>query len=269
MVQGINATAERHLVGKDNTNVHSQKGASKPPAKWISNKVNLLASVILSPEADTAQQEGPLVRVAGVRVAARELVVVVEHCTLQLKPLLEEGHCLDLLLGLLATGISSIQRRNVLNQPNVGAWSNLLVSIDFLLFVAPLRQRLGVSPHSNLARVVNELEVAGNGFKVLVSLAVVNADLEESIILAGAVSILVGDGGELLVRGIGRRCNIVRKQDGVRGNVLESNQVVILDIYARLLVITSGDDLPVVVGVVERISGNLLALAGDASIIVA
>lgn len=79
MVKGINATAERNLIGTNDTGIDSQQTAGKPPANRVSEEVDLLASLILSPEADTSEQERPLVRLAGVRMAAGELVVVVEH----------------------------------------------------------------------------------------------------------------------------------------------------------------------------------------------
>lgn len=78
------------MVSSDNASKHSQKTAGDPPAKGVANKVDLLTRVILSPEAHSAKQKRPVVRLAGVRVAAGQLVVVVEHGPLQLKPLAEE-----------------------------------------------------------------------------------------------------------------------------------------------------------------------------------
>lgn len=78
------------MVCCDNASKHSQKTAGDPPANGVANKVDLLTCVILSPEAHSAEQEWPVVRLAGVRVAAGQLVVVVEHGPLQLKPFAEE-----------------------------------------------------------------------------------------------------------------------------------------------------------------------------------
>lgn len=91
MVESINVSTERDLVSCNDASKHSQKTAGDPPANGVTNKVNLLTRIILSPEAHSAKQEWPVVRLAGVRMAAGQLVVVVEHGPLQLKPLAEEG----------------------------------------------------------------------------------------------------------------------------------------------------------------------------------
>lgn len=269
MVQGINATAQRHLISKNDTSIHSKKTAREPPTEGVAKEVDLLAGLALSPEADTAEQEGPLVRVAGVGVAAGELAVVVEHGTLELEPLLEEGQLLDLALRLLTAGAISGQRGNVLDDPDVGTGRDLLVSVDLLLLISPLRQRLGVSPHGDLAWVVDELEVTRDGLEVLVLLAMLNSDLEESVVLALSVGILNRDSRELLVGGVVGRSDIVREQDLVGTNVPQADQVVVLDDTTQLLVVVHGKDLPVVVGIVVGVTGDLLALARDTAIIVA
>lgn len=102
-VESINTTAKRHLIGEEDTSVDSKKTASKPPTDGVAQEVDLLAGLALGPEAHTTEQERPLVGVTGIGVAAGELAVVVEHSTLKLEPLLEEGHRLDLALRLLAT----------------------------------------------------------------------------------------------------------------------------------------------------------------------
>ena len=78
------------MVSKKDTGVHSEKTAGKPPTDRVTEEVDLLASLVLSPEADTAKQERPLVRVAGIGVAAGELAVVVEHSALKFEPLLDK-----------------------------------------------------------------------------------------------------------------------------------------------------------------------------------
>lgn len=268
VIQGINAAAEGDLIGQDNTGVDGQQTAGKPPADRVAEEVDLLASLVLSPEADTSEQEGPLVRVARVGVAAGQLAVVVEHGSLQLKPLLQEGQVLNLALRLLAASVIGSKGRNILYNPDVGARGNLLVSVDFLLFVSPLRQGLGVSPHGNLAGVVNKLEVARDRLEVLVVLAMLNSNLKESIVLALAKGFLSGNTGELLVGGVVRRGNIVGEEDLVSAQMTETNEIVVLNIATSRLVTIGGENLPVVVGIVVRISGNLLALAGDTAVIV-
>lgn len=175
----------------------------------------------------------------------------------------------DLACGLVAAGIVDGERGDVLCNPDVGAGGNLLVAVDFLLLVAPVREGCGVSPHGNLAWEVNQLEVAGDGLELLASLAVLNANLKEGVVLAAAVSIFCGYSGELLVGGEVRRGNIMREQDGIGGHVLEADKGIVENVDTSLLIVAGGDNLPVVVGVVEGVAGNLLALAGDTAIFVA
>lgn len=197
------------MVCSNNAGKHSQKTADKPPANGVANEVDLLTRIILCPEAHTSEKERPVVRLAGVRVAAGQLAVVVKHGPLQLKPLAEERQRLDLALLLLATGVVFRERRDVFGNPHVGAGGDLLVAVDFLLSVGPLGKRAGVSPHSNLAGEVNELEVAGNGLEVLVGLASLDSNLEESVVLAITICFFSAHSGEFLVGGIVRRSNIV------------------------------------------------------------
>lgn len=100
MIQSIHPAAERELIRRNDTGIDSQHTASNPPTDGVTQEVNLLPGIVLGPEADTAEKEGPLVRVRGVRVAAGQLVVVPEHGPLQFKPLLQEWQRLDLLLRL-------------------------------------------------------------------------------------------------------------------------------------------------------------------------
>ena len=256
------------MVSKKDTGVHSEKTAGKPPTNRVTEEVDLLASLVLSPEADTAEQERPLVRVAGIGVAAGELAVVVEHSALEFKPLLKEWNRLDLALRLLATRAVGGDRRNILSDPDVGAGCNLLVTVDLLLLVTPLRKRLGVSPHGDLAWVVDKLEVTGDRLEVLVLLAVLKTNLEEGVLLTLTKGLLGCDSSELLVGRVVRRGNIVREEDLVGTNVAKTDQVVVLDDATKLLVVVGGPDLPVVVGVVVRVTGNLLALARNTAIVV-
>ena len=75
-------------------------------------------------------------------MAACELVVVPEHGPLQLEPLAQEGQGLDLLLRLRAARMVRRQRYDVLDKPDVGALCQLLVAIDLLLLMTPVRKRL-------------------------------------------------------------------------------------------------------------------------------
>lgn len=177
-IQGVDATAQRELVSGNNAGEYSQQAAGEPPANGVSEEVNLLPRLILRPEADSAEQEGPLVRVARVGMAAGQLAVVPEHRPLQLEPLPEEGKRLHLTRRLLSALVVGGERRNVLDEPDVGARRNLLVSVDLLLAMAPVGQRLRVRPHGYLAGVVNEFKVARDTLEFLLVLSMFDADLE-------------------------------------------------------------------------------------------
>lgn len=269
VIKGVNSTAKRDLIRSDDANVDGDETARDPPTDRVTQEVDLLAGIVLGPEAHTPEQEGPLVRLAGIRMAAGQLVVVPEHGPLQLKPLLQEGQPLHLFRRLLAAGVICWQRRDVLDEPDVGAGRDLLVAVDLLLLVTPVGQGSLVGPHSNLARVVNKLEVTGNALEVLAILSVLNTDLEEGVGAAFAKPVGRWDRRELLVGGVVGRRNIVRQKDRVGAHVSQTNEIVVLDDAAHLLVVVLGNDLPVVVGVVERVAGDLLALTGNTTIIVA
>lgn len=209
VVQCIDASAQRDLISENNPNVDSQQAAGKPPTNWVTKKIDLLAGVVLCPETDAAQQEWPLIRMAGVRVTAGQLAVVVKHGSLKLKPLAQERQSLDFALRLLSSGILGSQRRNIFNQPDIRAGGDLLIAVDFLLVGTPFRQRLGVSPHGNFAGEVNEFEVAGNRLELLAVLAVLNPNLKQGVVDATAVGIILRNSGELLVGRIVGRSYVV------------------------------------------------------------
>lgn len=202
-------------------------------------------------------------------MAAGQLVVVPEHGPLQFEPLAEERQCLHLSLLFLATGAVGGEGWDILDEPNIGAGRNLLVSVDLLLFEGPIRKRCCMGPHSDFARVVNELEVARNGFEFLVLLATLDTDFEQSI--GGAVAICIRDrhGCELLVGGVVRRGNIVRQKDGVGTDMAQSYKVVVPDVTTEFLLFLHGrEDFPHIVGIVVWVARHLLALAGNTAIVV-
>ena len=56
-----------------------------------------------------------------------------------------------------------------------------------------------MSPHGNLARVVDELELTRETLELLICLAVLNSDFEKSIVVALSQGLLHWNSGELLV----------------------------------------------------------------------
>lgn len=271
-IKRISTTTERKLVRGDNTNVHSQQRRRKPPPNRVTKEVNLRARIIVRPEADTTQEERPVERLASVRVAARQGVVVVEHSALDLEPLLQERHRLDLSRLVVETRAIGRDGGDLIDEPDVGGLSDVLVAVDFLLLVGPVGKGGGVGPHCYFAGVVDEFELCGEGLECLAWLAVLYADLEEGVVVAAAVGVFDGDGGEFLVGGVVGRGDVVGEEDGVGDDVAELDEVVVVDYEAfgddSVLLFGSGQDLPVVVCVVERVSRNLLSLTGDTSVII-
>ena len=90
----------RELVRTDDAREHGEKTAGDPPADGIAKEIDLLAGVVLGPETDSSEKEWPLNRLTGVRMAARESIVVEEDGTLQLKVFHQEGESLHFLFFL-------------------------------------------------------------------------------------------------------------------------------------------------------------------------
>lgn len=270
LVKSVNATALRKLVSKENTGKDGEQTASQPPSKRVTKEVDLLTSLVLGPEADTTKKEGPLNRDTGIRMAAGECIVVVEHGTLELKVLLEEGHVLDLARLLLCALRIFGQSGNVLGVPDIAGLEGVLVAVDLSLLVGPVRQRSGVSPHCNLGRDVDELEVDRHGLEVHARLCAIDSDLEEGVVEAIAVGLIVANSSELLVGGVVRRSDIVGEEPSVGHEMAKTNNITDMDTVASFLrdCASSGDDLPEVVGVVVGVTGDLLALGRDTAIVV-
>ena len=270
LVKGINTTTLGELVGEKDTGKDSEQTAGQPPAYGVTEEVDLLAGLVLSPETDTTKKEGPLDRNTGVRVAASEGVVVVEHGALELKVLLEERHVLDLARLLLCALRVLGESGNVLGVPDVAGLEGVLVTVNLSLLVSPVGQRSGVSPHGNLCRNVDELELHRHGLQVHAGLCAIHSDLEEGVIEALAIGIVMADSGELLVGGVVRRSDIVGEEPGVSHKMAETNNITDVDAVASFFGdgASPGDDLPEVVGVVVGVASDLLTLGRNTAVVV-
>lgn len=270
LVKSVNTTTLRELVGKKNTGKDCEQTASQPPANGVTQEVDLLASLVVGPEADTTEKERPLNRNTGVRVAAGESVVVVEHGALKLEVLLEERNVLDFARLLLRAVRVLGKSRNVLGIPDVAGLESVLVSVNLSLLESPLRQGSGVSPHGDLCGNVDKLEVDRHGLEVGASLCAVDSDLEEGIVEALAIGIIVADSGEFLVGRVVRRGDIVGEEPCVGHEMAKTDNITNMDAVTVLLGNVTGgrNDLPEVVGVVVRVSGDLLALGRNATIVI-
>lgn len=258
------------MISTNNAGKHGKNTASNPPSNGVTQEVDLLASIVLSPEAHTPQQEGPLEGLGGIGVAAGQSVVMVEHGTLQLEVLAQERQRLDLTLLLDKTRTILLQVLNVLNVPCVAGLEDVLVTINFGLLVTPLWQRSCVCPQSDPSWNVNQLEQAGKSTELLGSLARLNLELEEGVVVALAISQFLRDRSELLVGGEEGRRNIVSQEITLGANMAELDNVAVAHalglrwINQRI----AGQDLPLVVGVVVGITSDLLTLAGNTAIVI-
>lgn len=91
VIEGVHATAQSQLVSTKDTDEYSKKRRGEPPAKRVTDEVDLLASVVVGPERHTTEEEWPRDGLRGVWVRASQGVVVVEHGTLELNPLPEKA----------------------------------------------------------------------------------------------------------------------------------------------------------------------------------
>ena len=117
--QRVNVSSTTKLVCKQNTEVHGDERDLKPPANEITGKVDLSSILVFSPEGDAANEEGPRQRLRGVGVLLGQGVVLGKHARLQLKVLLEEGHCLAL-LGNVLQALRVGQISDLIKVPVVG-----------------------------------------------------------------------------------------------------------------------------------------------------
>lgn len=158
-IKRIDTSANRHLIGEENSRENSQDGRSEPPSKWVAHEVDLALGRVLRPETDSTKQERPLNWLGSVRVRRCQGVVVVEHCPLKFNVLLHKRHALcladlfDQTRGVFGNAL------NVLDEPRVGGLLRVLVSVNLRLLVSPFWEWGIVSPHGNLGRDVNQLEV--------------------------------------------------------------------------------------------------------------
>lgn len=119
-----------------------------------------------------------------------------------------------------------------------------------------------MGPHGHFTWVMDDFDQSRQSPKLGLRLCVLNLDLKEGVVVSRAVGKLGVDGGELLVRGELGRSNIVAEQERVGHDVVELDEGTIFDGTSQFLILGEGGrghNNPVVIGVVERISGHLLA----------
>jgi hypothetical protein len=149
-------------------------------------------------------------------------------------------------------------RDDVVDKPDVRFVQLRLVSIDLLLPVSPIGQLADVGPERYLGRHVNEPKMSGLASERLSFMCIVHLNLEQGIVVSGGI--VDGPGGEFLVGRHERRSDIVRQQVGLRVDVEKLDDIVMTDDTASSAVgdLPGRNDLPVVVGIVVRVTGDLL-----------
>ena len=111
-----------------------------------------------------------------------------------------------------------------------------------------------------------------HGFQILLRLPVLDVDLEESIIVPFAISVLQVDCGEFLIGRVIGRGDVVGQQIRVCHKMAKLHKVAILNFSPMLnigwIVNIVGNNLPIIIGVVEWIPCYLLSLARYTSVII-
>lgn len=188
---------------------------------------------------------------------------MVEHGPLQLKVFFQKRHRFDLFGFALVPGVGFGEGGDLLDEPEVRGLGDVLVAVDFLLFVAPVWERLGVRPHCDLGRIVEEFEEAGHGAEVLVAFPVLELDLKEGVVVALAGRFFNLDSGEFLVCREPRGGDVVAEKVGVGYHMAELHDIAVLDGEVGYgFGGVFGEDDPVVVCVIEGVTGHLLAWTG-------
>ena len=156
----------------------------------------------------------------------------------------------------------TLVEQELIDVPRRAPLLRCLVPVDLLLLEPPLRERVHARPKDDLGRHVHELEPASLCLPWLSVVAVDDEDLEVGVVDA-AVEVCFGPGGELLVGRGERGGDVVGEQVRVGVDVVQLDHVLVADDppAARLGELLGREDLPVVVGVVERVAGHLLACA--------
>lgn len=86
----LHTTTTCQKISSQDTDENRNANNASPPAGEVTDEVDLLLAFILRPEADTADEEGPVEGTTGVWMGSGESGVVLQHQDLQFGELLEE-----------------------------------------------------------------------------------------------------------------------------------------------------------------------------------
>ncbi len=109
----LETTTSGERVGANDADKDAERDGADPPVEQVTNHVDLLVGIPICPEADAAQAERPLDRLAGVRVRGGEARVMLQHEDLELDKLLDEAAFPDLLDFGLVRSVSEVVARAV------------------------------------------------------------------------------------------------------------------------------------------------------------
>ena len=98
-------TAASKEISTEDTDVDGETNNTSPPADNVTSEVDLLVLIVLGPEADTADEEGPVDRSASIWVGCSQTGVVLPHEELKLAKLPEKVHFLGNLNWCIASAI--------------------------------------------------------------------------------------------------------------------------------------------------------------------
>ena len=140
------------------------------------------------------------------------------------------------------------------------------MTIDLLLIVSPIGKLLSGQHHVDSTHRMLQLEVVSLGGQDLTLVTINQVQMEQGLVVA--LHLVLGQGGEFLMSGVTGGSDIVGQQERVSLSVEELDNIVMADnpSTASLRESLGRNDNPVVVLILVRVTGDLLALTTDSSV---
>lgn len=189
----------------------------------------MLAGCIVGPEADATKEEGPRDRLAGIRVTTSQRIVVIEHGALKLNVLPQKRQGLGFAHLLLVALAVRRKGWDIVNIPDVAGLLDVLVAVNFGLFVGPVRERAGMGPHCDFGGHMDQLKVSGHCLEILARFTAFNLNFEKSVIVSSSIALLKTNGSKFLVSRIIWRSDVMGHQDSVSNQMPQTNNIANLD----------------------------------------
>ncbi len=145
-----------------------------------------------------------------------------------------------------------------IHKPNRRSLLDVFIPINLLLTKCPIGKRLGMRPQRNSCGYVNETNMARLRLPGLGIHAINNTDFEKSFVITAML--ILRNGCELLVSWHQRRRNVMCQKMGLGIDVEKLYNVVVTNnaSVARFWQGLSWNDLPMIIGVIMRITSDLL-----------